>query len=276
MPILYKYCDQIGAAKILESLELKLPFISKVNDPLECLPIFCRETDKSKIKERCLIALKRNEVEVEEELIRKMDEKIENNEIQEMLIARSRYHAKEWCQSRGCLLSVSKTAQNTLMWAHYAEKHKGAVIGIDFDLVLEPTYELRMHPVSYSQERIRIDISMDQMSKEWGEIMNNVLLNKSIDWQYEQEFRNVFLVDMLEEWEQKKWACFKEFRGEKTWFLRLHASSIKEIIFGLYTDNNLKTDIRKLKQTPKLQHAKLYNAVESETYTFDLVQEKSN
>jgi hypothetical protein len=40
MNVLYKYCDQKGIVKILESLELKLPYISQVNDPLECLPLF--------------------------------------------------------------------------------------------------------------------------------------------------------------------------------------------------------------------------------------------
>ena len=40
MTVLYKYVDTIGTVKILETLELKMPFISDVNDPLECMPHF--------------------------------------------------------------------------------------------------------------------------------------------------------------------------------------------------------------------------------------------
>ena len=62
MNILYKYCDQLGIVKILESLELKLPYISEVNDPLECLPFFYCPDDKSAIEARYLLALKRKKM----------------------------------------------------------------------------------------------------------------------------------------------------------------------------------------------------------------------
>jgi hypothetical protein len=81
MNVLYKYCDQLGIVKILALLELKLPYISDVNDPLECLPVFqCSDTS----------------------------EKEKHQKIQE-----------EW-KKRTLLLSVSRTAQNTVMWSHYA------------------------------------------------------------------------------------------------------------------------------------------------------------
>jgi len=53
MNILYKYCDQDGI-KIVESLELKLPYVSEVNDPLECLPFFYCPDDKAAMKEQWL------------------------------------------------------------------------------------------------------------------------------------------------------------------------------------------------------------------------------
>lgn len=43
MSVLYKYCDQLGAVKILGSLELKMPNVIDVNDPLECRPVFLAE-----------------------------------------------------------------------------------------------------------------------------------------------------------------------------------------------------------------------------------------
>ena len=60
MNVLYKYCDQLGIEKILETLELKLPYISQVNDPLECLPVFYCPNDKSAMKESWLRSFNRN------------------------------------------------------------------------------------------------------------------------------------------------------------------------------------------------------------------------
>lgn len=275
--ILYKYCDQFGGTEIIGSLELKLPFISEVNDPLECLPIFCCEGEKSKVKERCLLAFKRKQINIGDDLLKNLDKKIENGEMQELLKKQSRVHVKEWNDSKGCLLSVSKTARNTVMWAHYAEKHKGIVIGIDFQEIFQKNGEqigVVMEPVKYSKDRIKIDISTDETTKEWRDAMSGALLNKSKDWQYEQEFRTIFLDDMLKDWRRQGMACFKELKGKITWFLKLHPSSIKEIIFGLFAEESLKNSIRKLKSSPGLKHVKLYNVAESDSYDFNLIEEK--
>jgi hypothetical protein len=103
------------------------------------------------------------------------------------------------------------------------------------------------------------------------EIFRKALFTKSTDWKYEQEFRTVFLVDHLEIFQRQGLACLKDFNGKKTWFLRLNPKSIKEIIFGLYKEESLKSYIRKLIDRPELQHAKLYQTEESETYILNLI-----
>ncbi len=74
----------------------------------------------------------------------------------------------------------------------------------------------------------------------------------------------------LEIMQQKGLAHLKDFKGKDTWFLRLNPVSIREVIFGLYTDKSLKSDIRKLIERQDLQHVKLCQAEESETYTLNL------
>jgi len=78
------------------------------------------------------------------------------------------------------------------------------------------------------------------------------------------------VVDHLEILQRQGLAHLKDFNGKKTWFLRLNPVSIREVIFGLYTDESLKSDIRKLIERQDLQHVKLYQAEESETYTLNL------
>ncbi|MFH1800156.1 MAG: DUF2971 domain-containing protein [Candidatus Omnitrophota bacterium] len=275
--ILYKYCDPLGAIKILDTFELKLPFISEVNDPLECLPVFCSEQGETKIKERCLIGFKRKDFPINEELINNLDNKIKNGEMQELLKIQARNHAKEWNNSKGCLLSVSKTAQNTVMWAHYAEKHKGVVIGFDFKTFFklhEKQIGIVMEPVKYSKERAKIDVSIDQMTEEWWKAMEYALLNKSSDWQYEQEYRTIFLDDMLKQWCELGLACLKEYKGKSTFFLRFYPMAIREVIFGLFTEESLKSEIKTLLNRQELKHVKSSKTVESDSYDFNLAEEK--
>jgi len=268
MNVLYKYCDQLGIVKILGSLELKLPYISQVNDPLECLPFFYCPNDKAAIEARYLSALKRKNMLPSADY----KQKLENGEIHKILEKSQRELQRDWNRRKGCLLSVSKTSQNTVMWAHYADKHKGAVIGIDFDNVSPDTNGppgILMNSVSYSKDRPKMNILSELVLEEF----RKTLFIKSVDWRYEEEFRTIFLVDCLEKMKQQGLSNFRKINPEDTkesWVLKLNPASIKEVVFGLYTDDDLKSKIWKLKERKDLQHIELLQAEESETYTLKL------
>lgn len=268
MNVLYKYCDQLGIVKILGSLELKLPYVSEVNDPLECLPILYCPNDRAAIEAHTVNLFKRRN------LVLPVDykEQISRGKIPEMLEKGLGAGQREWNQ-RSCLLSVSKTAQNTVMWAHYTDKHKGVVIGIDYDNIFPGTNKERgifMNPVEYSKKRPKINILTDITEENF----RKVILTKSDDWKYEEEFRAVFIDTFLSDLEREGLSCLKDFEGRKTWFLRLNPQSIREIVFGLYAEDSLKSAIRKLIERPELQHVKLYQAEETETYTLNLAEIK--
>ncbi len=268
MNILYKYCDQLGIVKILESLELKLPFISEVNDPFECLPIFYCPNDKASIEARYLSVCKRRNIPPSSDYKQKLNEQFEKGEIQKYLVESQEKFQEEWNQRKGCLLSVSKTAKEPVMWAHYSDKHKGAVIGIDFDNFLSE--KIKMDPVVYSKYRHKVNILGEPEGEGSREAVLKTLITKSDSWKYEEEFRTIFLVDSLEKLQRHGLACFKDFRGKQTWFLRLSSSSVKEVVFGLHTYEKLKLDVKKLISQPELQHIRLYQVEMSETYTFNL------
>ena len=163
---------------------------------------------------------------------------------------------------RNCLLSVSKIANEPVMWAHYAEVHKGAVIGIAFDKLF------KVHRVKYPKDRHRPRLNLLHeftIEKAW-----EIASTKSASWDYEEEFRSLFDDATLRDLAHQDLTCLRDFNGKKTWFLRLNPASIREVVFGLYTDESLKLAIRKLIERPELQHVKLYQAEESETYTFNL------
>lgn len=268
MNILYKYCDQLGIVKILGALELKLPYISEVNDPLECLPFFYCPEDKSAMEAQCLRTFKRNNISPPADWKQKLYEQIKTGEFQKNLKEGLQKHLYDLRQ-KSFLLSVSQEARSTVMWAHYADKHKGSVIGIDFDKIF------KMHRVDYSEHRPEMNVLDNFESEGFHAKYLNTLVTKSADWSYEKEFRTNFDDACLMDLEQQGLACLKEFNGKKTWFLRLNPESIREVIFGLFTEESLKLAIKKIIARAELQHVKLYQAEESETYILNLIDLKN-
>lgn len=278
MNILYKYCDSLGSIKILASLELKLPFIADVNDPYEVKPVYYCKKDKTPLENRILHELRRRGV-----LPRgySRQEVLNAYRLEDLSTELIRGIQELWMSSNreNCLLSVSKNCSNTAMWAHYAEEHQGVVFGIDFDDLFcedKKTWGIKMYPVKYVSERLRIDIQEDLRGAR-REVYREVLMTKSMNWKHEEEFRSLFARKSqypdgttLESLQNKGLAVFRELNGRKTWFLRLNPFSIRSIIFGINSDESLKQAIRKL--AANLKNVRFYQVRESETYNFDLVE----
>ncbi|MCK4913977.1 MAG: DUF2971 domain-containing protein [Planctomycetes bacterium] len=263
MNVLYKYCDQLGIVKILGSLELKLPYISEVNDPLECMP-FLDEGNITAMKEQCIRRFKSKGKIPSPNWEQILEKKWQTGEVSNL--RKELIKCIDEMKQKSCLVSVSQEAGTSVMWAHYSEKHRGGVIGIDFEHIF-PNMEL----VRYSEQRPNLCIWDDFYSIEFQKKYFNTLITKSSGWVYEKEFRNILDNTDLMDLEKNGLAFLKDFNGKKTWFLRLNPESIREVVFGLYTEESLKLAIRKLIERPELQHVKLYQTGESKTYTLNLV-----
>ncbi len=76
------------------------------------------------------------------------------------------------------------------MWGHYADKHRGCVIGFD------STHEFFRQPsllrdVTYVKDRVVFDTSWHAGTPEQRNFGTQVVLSKNDDWTYEQEVRQI-------------------------------------------------------------------------------------
>ena len=95
-----------------------------------------------------------------------------------------------------------------LMWAHYADSHKGFCVEYDIPTPDEHNINLLQNllPVIYSDERVSVlneclaDLTCPTVTEEtMSAIYKYGLLTKSVDWCYQNEWRLISLGDMLSE-----------------------------------------------------------------------------
>ncbi len=270
MNILYKYCDYPGAVRILEDLELKLPYIDDVNDPFDSSPYFFCDNDFDRFKKRALLALERKELPVPADFEEKLRGQIADGSLKKSYLDETRKSWKEWNQ-KSALLSVTKNYQNILMWSHYASENKGLVIGFDFSRILGIA-ELHVHPVYYSHERPRIDVLIDADEEGFSQQFELVPRIKSLDWGYEREYRAVLSPEWLKFFELNGMGINKNYRGKNTRFLKIHPASIKTIIYGLQTEDGSKAAIDRILSASHFNDVAVWRVVETDS--FDLKVEE--
>lgn len=91
---------------------------------------------------------------------------------------------EEWLKDIGVLCLTEKPT-NKLMWAHYADCHKGVCFGFDSGASIFKNFE----KVSYAMVRPNIHYSARSNISDGD--LKNVLFTKSCDWSYEEEWRGI-------------------------------------------------------------------------------------
>ena len=91
-------------------------------------------------------------------------------------------------------VSFAKRGDNILMWAHYADKHKGACIAFD-KAIIEKEIDV-LEQVDYAKEekakRKKIPLphnGQDDFSEEYQRQVRRFLSYKAKEWSYEEEWR---------------------------------------------------------------------------------------
>lgn len=187
MTVLYKYFSP-GRINVLENLKIRFTQPCQLNDPFESAPL-----------------VKTNAYEVwEEEMLRDSDQLVPENEEDRILIEALKEELREGARQRTTphavgreladrinrsqgVLSLSRTNDSLLMWAHYGDSHRGFVLGLDdthpwfyeqngFGQITKP------HNVIYTSRRPTI-IGDSQ------DFYERLLCYKSLEWAYEQEVR---------------------------------------------------------------------------------------
>lgn len=124
------------------------------------------------------------------------------------------------------IVSLTETPDNLLMWSHYAEEHKGAVVEfvIDetdpFDLFMLGGYrrfsDAKFSKVNYRKRRnYPFSVGTDSFES----IRDHYYLTKSDEWIYEREQRFILPINEL--------SHVKKTDGEMTFTDRLHIEELK-------------------------------------------------
>lgn len=145
--LLYKYLKSKYLLPNLQDRLIKVTTLSDVNDPYEWLPSVVDTDGKHLSSTRC-------------------------REI--FLDTLAKKHG---------FISLSATASDPLLWAHYAEQHKG--VALEFDLPRE-----RLIEVDYRDSRVCIIVPDENFSSPPSdETMSQLMSRKFSSWIYEKEFR---------------------------------------------------------------------------------------
>jgi hypothetical protein len=91
-------------------------------------------------------------------------------------------------QDKG-LISFSERSSNPLLWAHYAENHKGLCLGFDVSGASQ---------VRYVSARRKMPSLLDIVKQKDTGIIENAIMTKYWHWRYESEWRIILSVDEVD------------------------------------------------------------------------------
>lgn len=201
--ILYKYVSFEAARKIVESEKIGFRHPDKFNDPFETLAAYSEPRGQ-------LEALR--------------------------FSGKTRILCNNYC-----VLSLTRSQYNPLMWAHYSEQHRGVVIGLHVDADAFTGTEENLIPVQYgsviyttkkpTEEFLRIPEEPFNISEqrrfipEHLEKLQRAFLYKSSHWSYEEEVRIVRHKSTLPE--------TISVGGEPLYLAPMPSGTLREVHFGI-------------------------------------------
>lgn len=175
MVTLYKYYSpKLDVIEYLKKPSIKLSTTESFNDPFEeSLPNkLAKELAKS-ISESDMLIYTKPQYQLEQELTKQY---------------------KEASKDLG-IISLTESHKNLLMWAHYADSHKGVCIGYKKEFLSNSICFKRdaeyndLLPKKVTYDKIRFDpIRLNEFNSPYDIIMQ-ILTTKSDEWMYEKEHR---------------------------------------------------------------------------------------
>lgn len=149
----------------------------------------------SKYNERFIKKYIKNQLKgIKDREYRKAIEETERN----YLMRQQRYNF-DFINSLGTYIGCFSEIDNSiLMWAHYADMNKGLCIEYDFNKTTTFVKNLLL-PIAYSKKPVYTDDLLDGKTKINAPVDVGVLcslLNKSMDWKYEKEYRLLWVFNI--------------------------------------------------------------------------------
>lgn len=222
--ILYKYrnWEDKYNRKILKCKELYLSSADQLNDPFDAALPFQYDpqelTEENIIKKLLLVGRNVYPEKTDDELIRRARERYNAGEFTDEYWKKFSPSFKKQVNDRYGIYCLTTKNDNLLMWAHYANSHRGFCIGYDkFELF--KIVEGLIGRVTYSTDFPKVPLFEEGILG-----LTKLVTTKSTHWEYENEYRMT-----------------KTFASRKT--LKLTETSIKEIIFGCNINQKHKSKI---------------------------------
>jgi len=239
MNILYKYFSLENSEKlrrvkdILENNSIFLSSPSTFNDPFDCKAQYVFKTDnKDEITNGILKGLTKKYPERKIEDLQKVAFDLANSKDQQNILSKEATLKLSDNINKLGIFCLSSKMDNILLWAHYADEHRGICIGYDrakqgIDIAKK---------VIYGKDYPKVDI-LKLGEKEYVKtLVDLTVFTKSEDWIYEDEYRI---------------ACY-DVRDR---LQRMQENTIKEIYLGLKMIENKEAIldiIQKMKNKPKV------------------------
>ena len=248
----YKYLCP-ARADFFQAFKLRFSQPEALNDPYECLPA-CDNIDPSKFFDRIIArnpnALRHLTPEQVKDAKAKVLSNLQPEQSEEQCLAIYRTKVNNTLG----ILSLCKRPDSIVMWAHYAEQHKGFVLGFNRS---HPFFEKQktdwadtgtLREVTYGMNRINVDFAGEVTLK------FDIFLRKNRDWDYEEEvrlIRGLHAASELRKVPGKPDICL--FDIPKT--------CVSSVIFGLHCSPDLRSSIEhKVKSDVELKDVRLFKA----------------
>jgi len=254
--ILYKYRDWSDKyhQKIITHQEIYFPKPSMFNDPFDGnIPIrWDKMTYEDCFKENYKLAKIINK-NASEKQMQKIVQKIMDDKSlwhPDNLKKERDHQIEDWNNKIG-LLSLSETNENILMWSHYANNHKGFVVGIDTnDLATKHNFDY-IEPIKYTETYPIINGTTETTERFYSKFFT-----KSELWNYEKE-----------------WRISKNHIENR--IVKLNKNSIKEIILGCQMNEDDQREIIRIIKSEYANTIDIYHAKKHEE-EFRIQLEKIN
>lgn len=144
------------------------------------------------------------------------------------------------------IFCLSAASDNTLMWSHYADGHRGAVIEIDMNGAKQNNSWLyAAKPVTYSDV---MPSYQENFKGDPTKIYNETIYTKKEDWSNEKEWR-VYIAETFKE----DIPCEKRVINEK-----FNTIELSSIIFGMKTSPENIRKITSLTKTREFSHVTFF------------------
>ena len=153
------------------------------------------------------------------------------------------------------ILCLTERADNLLMWAHYAASHEGYVIGFDTSHPYFQEQAALKDEFSYLR---KVDYRENRILAPMLELAGtDVLLVKSTQWEYEQEWRVIRRLQDADE--------VKATEPFPIHLFRFPTDAVREVILGCRMPAGKRKEVMSLLSSDTYKHIRILQAETSET-----------